>query len=89
MSRPEVFAEFFTTAATPDGEVAIVFHYGGHKSKSTTMTPDQARDFAIQVIAAAARAELPPRLDTRTLRFPTHPEDRTGPEWQDKHSEEL
>jgi len=91
MSRPEpeVFAEFFTTAATPDQEVAVVFHYGGHKSKSATMTPAQARDFGVQIIAAAARAELPPREHVNRLRFPTHPEDRSGPEWYDKHSEEL
>lgn len=86
MSAPEVFAEFFTTAATPDQEVAIVYHYGGHKSKSTTLTPDQARDLAIQVIAAAARAEQPPRPNTRALH---HPEDRTGPEWMTQHDERL
>lgn len=85
----EVFAEFFTVAATPDKEVAVVFHYGGHKSKSASLTPDQARDLGVQIIAAAARAELPPRENVHRLRFPTHPEDRSGPEWADEHDERL
>ncbi len=91
MSHPEplIYHEFITVAATPDKEVAVVINYDGTKSKSLTLTPDHARDLAVQIIAAAARAELPPKIDQR---FPTThmlPQDRASMRWAHEDDERL
>ena len=77
--------EFFTVAATPEQDVAVVMNYDAYVVKSITMSPEDARALGVEIIAAAARAELPPR-QSRILRDPP---DRDGMEYADKHDERL
>ena len=77
--------DHFTAAATPDREVALVIHYDRTKARFLTVTPDQARDIAAQITAAADRAERPPRIRTMTVGQP----DRSGLEWAHEDDERL
>lgn len=74
-----------TVAAMPDREVAVVMHYDKIRVAHVTLTPDAARAHAADLIAAAGRAENP--REHRIVR--TEPDYRDGPQWRDKHSEEL
>ncbi len=74
-----------TVAATPDQEVAVVMHYDAIRVAHVSLTPDEARAHAADIIAAAGRAENP--RAARIIR--TEPDYREGPEWFDKHNERL
>ncbi len=74
-----------TVAAMADQEVAVVMHYDNIRVTHITMTPDEARAHAADIIAAAGRAENP--RATRIIR--TEPDYREGPEWYNRHDERL
>ena len=78
-----------TVAATPDKEVAVVMSYDEVKVSHVTLSPDAARQLGIDIIAAAARAELPPRLDQRFITNHSLPQDRAHIRWADEHDERL